>query len=301
MKYQNTQQTGKVSRRSFLTLGCVTMGLWVEGKIRHAQGADLLVERQIADHSGPLAPKVLSDLPVLKLPHVTSNGAKVPIVIEMTHPMEPEHYIKSVQVVNPRDPVPLKGMFHFSPANGKVYLAYQARMRDGFANVSVTAECNLHGQLSSSQSIYIPDGKGGCCNAEMPSLDHVSDEIRPPVIRIPELVKRGRIEPDEIIQVQLKMKHPNRTGLVLRNGTFTPVHEPFYLKDLEVLYGGERVSQFDMTSAFSDDPLITFPLRARHDGPLRIILANNKGQRFEATHEIRLSRSKGPSRPRQPE
>ncbi len=271
-------ETQKLSRRSFLTLTCAAVGLLADGRIREAQGGGL--------HDTPLD---VNHSPVLELPHVTMNGAKVPIVVKMSHPMEPEHYIKSVHVVNKGDPVPSKGVFHFSPANGKIYLAFQARMHDGFAKVSLTAECSRHGQLSSTRSIYIPEGNGGCCNAAPLPPDHRSAEIAPPTIRIPELVKRGRIERDEIIHVQLKIKHPNRTGLVLRNGKFFPEFEPFYLASLVVFYETERVSWFEMTSALSDDPFITFPLMVRTDGLLRVILTNNRGQQFEAKREVRVS------------
>ncbi len=207
----------------------------------------------------------------------------------MAHPMEPDHYITTVHVVNERDPVPSKGVFHFTPANGQVYLAFQARLDHGVSEVLVTAECNRHGRWSSSRAINIPEGAGGCAGtASLPGRTK-GPEISPPVIRIPELVKRGRLQSDEIIHVQLKMRHPNRTGLVVRDGKFVQESGPFYLEELDVFYGGERVTRFAMTSALSDDPFITFKLRARREGPLRIVLANNRGQQFEATHQIRVS------------
>ena len=117
-----------------------------------------------------------------------------------------------------------------------------------------------------------------------------SDErILPPALRIPELVQRGSVRRDELIHVQLEMRHPSRTGLTLRNGSFERASDPLYVRDLEVYYGGERVSWFSLTSALSDDPFISFALRARIEAPVRVVLTNNRGQRFEATHEIRLS------------
>lgn len=264
------------------------MGFWGEGRIRRAWGGPP-VRRLSADDPALLSPFERQHVPVLQLPVVTTNGAKVPIVVEMTHPMTLDHYITSVHVVNERDPVPSKGVFHFTPVNGRVYLSFQARMDHGVSEVAVTAECNLHGLWSSSRSINIPEGAGGCAGKAPPVGRTSGEEIRPPVIRIPELVKRGRIRPDEIIHVQVKLRHPNRTGLMVRDGKFVQESEPFFLKDLEVFYGAERVSRFVMTSALSDDPFITFSLRARREEPLRVLLMNNRGQRFEATHEIRFS------------
>jgi len=121
-------------------------------------------------------------------------------------------------------------------------------------------------------------------------VGRASDElIMPPVIRIPELVQRGQIRRDEIIHAQVEIKHPSRTGLMMRDGKFVRESEPLYLEELEVYYGGERVSRFVLTSALSDDPLITFSLLARREGTLKVVLMNNRSQRFEATQEVSFS------------
>ncbi len=284
MNCQTASPPHGLSRRGFLGLASAAVGLWTRRAWAGPPGRHLL-----AGDPALLSPFEREHLPMLQLPAVTTNGAKVPIVVEMTHPMAPDHYITSVHVANERDPIPSKGMFHFTPANGRVFVAFQTRMDRGASEVSVTAECNRHGKWSSRRAIDIPEDAGGCAGTA-PSLGRTSGEdIRPPVIRIPELVQRGRIRPDEIIHAQVKMRHPNRTGLLFREGRFVQESEPLYLKELEVYYGGDRVSRFAMTSALSDDPFITFSLLARREGSLAVLLVNNRGQRFEAKHEIRFS------------
>lgn len=270
-----------------LGVASAAVGLWAEGRIRRAWGGS---PRQLrTDDPDLLSPFERLHFPVLQLPIVTANGAKVPVVVEMIHPMEPDHYITSVHLVNDRDPVPSKGQFQFTPANGQVHLSFQVRLDHGISVVMATADCNQHGRWTSTRPINIPEGAGGCAGSAPPPGRPRGPEIDPPVIRIPQLVKYGRVRPDEIIDVQLKIRHPNRTGLVYRDGKFIQESEPFYLQDLQAYYSGERVSRFAMTSALSDDPFITFKLRARSEGSLRIVLANNRGQRFEVTHEIRFS------------
>ena len=95
-------------------------------------------------------------------------------------------------------------------------------------------------------------------------------------------MRTGRVRSDEVLEAQLLMRHPNRTGLVRRDGKFVAEAEPFHLRELEVLYRDARVSRFVFTSALSDDPLVTFRVRAGHGGVLRALLANTRGQRFEA-------------------
>jgi len=114
-------------------------------------------------------------------------------------------------------------------------------------------------------------------------------EIHPPEIRIAELVQHGRIRRGELIHPQLKIRHPNRTGLAESNGSFVQASEPLYLQQMEVWFGGERVSRFELTPALSDDPFITFALLASREGPLEVRLVNNRGQRFETVQEIHFS------------
>jgi sulfur-oxidizing protein SoxY len=223
--------------------------------------------------------------PLLAMPSATSNGARVPIRVEVPHPMEPDHHVTSLQVVNPRDPVPVKGVFHFTPHNGRAYVAFQARLDEGRSTVNATAECGRHGRFAATAPVTILEGGGGCAGGAPPALA-LTDEIRAPVIRIPQLIAEGAIGAGDIIDVQVKTKHPNRTGLVVRDGQFVQDSDPFHLKEMEVFYGAERVSRFLLTAALSDNPLITFKLRARPGETIRVRLTNTRDQRFEATHRI---------------
>jgi len=54
--------------------------------------------------------------------------------------MDPGHYVTSLSVVNERDPVPLKGVFHFTPLNGQVYVAFQIRLDHGASEVAAMEE-----------------------------------------------------------------------------------------------------------------------------------------------------------------
>jgi sulfur-oxidizing protein SoxY len=229
--------------------------------------------------------------PVLRAPIVAANGGKVPLVLEMAHPMEAEHYIRSVEVTNARDPIPSKGVFEFTPANGQVYLAFQARMDEGVAEITMTVECSVHGRSTSPPvSITIADGTGGCAGpgATAPPRALV---VRPPEIRIPALLKGESLHPGEVFAVQVGLTHPSRTGLTRRDGQFVATVEPFYLQRIEIFYDEEPVSRFLTTAALSDDPLLTFRMRARRDGLVRVVATSNRDQRLMATHAVRLSPS----------
>ncbi len=273
----------RLSRRGFITWAAASVGLY--GRRAWAGPGD---RRLSVGDPARLSPFEREHLPVLSLPVATSNGAKVPMVVEMTHPMTPDHYVASVGVVNERDPVASKGVFHLTPGNGRVYLAWQARLGEGPSQLSVTAECNRHGAWTARWSIEVAPGGGGCARdpAEWPRTP--GEDIRGPVLRIAELVQRGHLRRDEIVHAQVKMRHPNRTGLAVLDGVLVRESDPFYLKALELYYCGEQVSRLALTPALSDDPFITLALRVSRDGPLLVRLLNSRGQQFEATHAIQV-------------
>jgi hypothetical protein len=193
-------------------------------------------------------------------------------------------------VTNERDPISAKGTLHLTPACGRVHLAFQARMHQGLSSVTATAVCNLHGAFSASSPVEIPEGAGGCLSDGQPDVGRArGDDVAPPVIRIPELVERGTIRRGEIVHLQVKMRHPNRTGLAIRDGELVRESEPIHLDTVEVLQDDEPVCLFSATSALSDDPLISFALLVRRAGTVRVVVTNSLGQRFEATHELHVA------------
>lgn len=272
----------EVSRRGFLGLTSAAAGLWLTP-------AWASRTRFLGNDASPLSALEREHFVSVRLPARTRNGHKVPIVVEMSHPMTPDHHITMLEVVNDTDPIPSKGIVHLTPASGVVYVAFQARMDEGDSQVTVTADCNRHGRWAARRSISVAENGGGCSGTAPPFARTAGDDLHPPEIRIPELVNRGEIRRGEIIHPQLKIRHPNRTGLVERDGAFVRATEPLYMKEMEVRFGGQTVSQFEFTPALSDDPFITFALLASHEASLEVRIANNRGERFTATREIRFS------------
>jgi sulfur-oxidizing protein SoxY len=228
-------------------------------------------------------------MPKLILPAMTRNGTHVPVVVKMNHPLEQNHYIRQIQVLNESDPVPSKGIFHPSPANGEIYFAFQARMHSGTSTVLAIAECNLHGRWTARQRITIPDGQGGCATAEPDKKVRYEDEISPPVIRIPELVRRGYLTKGERAEVQVKFKHPSKTGLAYENKRFIQIENPLYLTSMQVFYGNRLVSRYEMTPGLSDNPFLTLKLKFTEEKPIHIVFTNSLGQQFRAVQEVVLS------------
>jgi len=274
---------GAVTRRRLLIVAAAAGGLGLARGCLH-EGATVAAGSEGGVRPAPVRERVP---PEIRLPTLTENGAKVPIVVKVDHPMDTGHHVTSIAVINERDPLPGKGEFIFSAANGQAYVAFQARLDDGPSTVRANVECSQGTRWTGVGTTRVVDGAGGCGGAAPPH-DRVSAEIRPPVIRLPRLSRGERIDAGQVIDVQVVMQHPVRTGLERHGNAWIQVSEPFYVTELAVFLGADRVSYFRLTPAVSDNPLITFRLRPRVESVLHVVVRNNRGARFEAEHPIRF-------------
>ena len=245
-----------VSRRALLLTGTLT--LVAPGRL-HAQSA---LER---DHRT-----------VIDAPAVAEDPSAVPLQVSLHHPMEADHFIRSIEIRLDADPVPYKGTFFFTPANGQAAVAFSMRSGAG-GLLKVTAECSRHGRFVATKEMRVTEG--GCAGPP----DMTRDRVGTPRLRLPESARPG-----DIIQVRTKVDHNSYTGLVLKSGKYVRQAPEFYVKQMQVFVDDQRISEFQMTSAVSANPLIRFPLRVARSGTLRVVFTNNEGQSWEAAQRIRM-------------
>ena len=99
-------------------------------------------------------------VPKVTLPPVVEDGNQAPIVVRIDHPMEENHYIKSIQILNFKDPVVIKGQCFFTPMSGEAYFGTQIRLAGGESRVWVVSECNRHGKYATYRDVKV--AAGGC-------------------------------------------------------------------------------------------------------------------------------------------
>ncbi len=241
--------------------GSVVAGLWSVVLPRVARG------QQKSD---------LTHRPQIDLPVLADDPVAVPLQISVDHPMEPEHFIRSLAVSLETDPVPYKGTFLFTPANGRACVTFQFRSGIGGV-VKVAGECTRHGRFTGSREVRVVEG--GCTTAP----DRTARErLGNPMIRLPRSLRAG-----EVVEVRTKLDHNSYTGLALKNGRFVRELPEFYVKQMLVFLDDQKISEFQMTSAVSPNPLIRFPLKVRGAGTLRVVFVNNQGLRWEAVEPVR--------------
>ena len=99
-------------------------------------------------------------IPKVTLPPVVEDGNQAPVIVEIDHPMDNDHYIKSVQILNFNDPVVIKGQCFFTPQSGQAFVSTQIRLAGGERRVWVVSECNQHGKWAISKDVKV--AAGGC-------------------------------------------------------------------------------------------------------------------------------------------
>ncbi|MGH7264998.1 MAG: thiosulfate oxidation carrier protein SoxY [Candidatus Rokuibacteriota bacterium] len=235
-------------------------------------GAALLAPRRVAAQGLPEgAHRVEIELPIL-----SEEPAAVPIRLEIDHPMEPDHFIRSVEVVAERDPVPHKGTFLFTPDNGRPWVAFHMRSGAG-GPLRAVAECSRHGRFEGSKELRVVEG--GCTTA--PDRQG-QDRAGHPMLRLPRAMRSG-----QLVEVRAKVDHASHTGLALKDGRFVRESPEFFVRQMLVFLDERKVSEFQMTAAVSANPLVRFPWRAR-SGTLKVVFVNSEGQRWDVSQEVRI-------------
>ena len=115
----------------------------------------------------------------------------------------------------------------------------------------------------------------------------MAKRIKPPRMRLPRKAKK-----DRLLKVKVRFDHPSFTGLGRADETTDPdVNRAIpvsFIRNMLVYYGEDLISRFRMSSAISDDPLITFKIMATKNAPIRVVFVDNLGERWEAKGKVKL-------------
>ncbi len=86
------------------------------------------------------------------------------------------------------------------------------------------------------------------------------------------------------------MRHPARTGLrMIAEHVFAKGEPAFYIHKMEVFFRDVLVSTYQMSAALSDDPIITFKLRASEEGSLKVVFTSSDDKIYEASTRLRFT------------
>lgn len=219
------------------------------------------------------------DIFELKAPFRAEDAAIVPISIHSKIPQSEDRYIEKIHIYIDKNPLPLVGIFEFGPASGKADLAMRVRV-DDFSYVRAIATMN-NGDLYMTKSFVRATG---ACSAPPPK--NIEDSIAN--LGAMKMKTIGEVTPEKPNLVQLKILHPNITGLQpLRIGSRV-LPPPHFVKDLDVDFNGEKVFKAQMTFSISMDPALRFFFVPDGNGKITVNGSDTQRNKFSHTHEITL-------------
>jgi len=222
---------------------------------------------------------VAQDVLELKAPFRAEDASIVPISVHVKNPQTESRFIQKIHIYIDKNPLPLVGIFEFGPASGKADLAIRVRV-DDFSYIRAIATMNT-GELYMSKSFV---RASGACSAPPPKSIEDSfanlGKMKMKTIGDPELARPNL--------VQLKILHPNITGLQpLRIGSRV-MPPPHFVNELDVEFNGQKVLKASLTFSVSMDPALRFFFVPDKAGVITVKGSDTKKNEFSHTHEITL-------------
>jgi len=167
----------------------------------------------------------------LTAPPRAEDPALVPISIHTEIPQTDDAFIQKIYVFIDKNPLPLVGIFAFTPVSGRADLAMRIRIDDR-SYVRAIAEMNT-GELYMDERFV--RAVGGC--SAPPGKDLAESMARLGKIKIRIL---GEIQQGEPSLTQLMISHPNITGLAM-DQVRRMKPPPYFVKEIKVSFDGQPV------------------------------------------------------------
>ena len=96
-----------------------------------------------------------------------------------------------------------------------------------------------------------------------------------------------KIARNAVINIRALLSHPMLTGMS-RDQAGIPI-PAYFVNEVEVTYGGERVAHFEWSSGISRDPFVGFSLRANKEAPVTVTWKDNKGGVYASSADVRFT------------
>lgn len=226
----------------------------------------------------PIIEGVQQDIFEIKAPYTAEDATLVPISIHSKIAQKPELFINKITIFVDKNPLPLVGEFELTKDSGKADLAMKIRV-DDFSYVRAIAETS-DGQLYMAKSFVRAKG---ACSAPPPASMEDSRKLLGKM-RMKTIGKLALGEPN---LMQIKIRHPNITGMAPIKIGSRVIPPAFFVKELEVDFNGKLVLKAKTTFSISMDPAFRFFFVPDKEGVLVVRGSDTKNNKFESSHEVK--------------
>lgn len=214
----------------------------------------------------------------LKAPYTAEDASVVPISIHTKIPQTEDRYIKQMHVFVDMNPMPLVGKFDFTPHSGKADLAMRIRV-DTFAYVRVVAELNS-GELYMTKSFV--RAKGACSAPPPASMEDSKKLLGKMKMKVV-----GNLKLNEPNLMQVKVRHPNITGMAPIKIGSRIIPPAFFMDTLEVTYNDKPIVKALLTFSVSMDPALRFYFVPEEEGVMTFKGTDTKKNAFSSTYDVK--------------
>lgn len=213
----------------------------------------------------------------LKAPYTAEDASVVPISIHTKIAQTKDRYIKKTHIFVDMNPMPLVGIFEFTPDSGKADLAMRIRV-DTFAYVRAVVELNT-GELFMSKSFV--RAKGACSAPPPPGMEDSKKLLGKMKMKVV-----GDLVLGEPNLMQIKVRHPNITGMAPLKVGSRIIPPAFFVDTLEASYNNKLIVKAILTFSVSMDPALRFYFVPEEEGVMTVKGTDTKKNEFSSTHNV---------------
>ncbi len=216
------------------------------------------------------------DMLELDAPVRAEDAAVVPIAMRARLPHTASSYVSKLHLVIDNNPSPIAAIFSFTPQSGRADIETRVRV-DEYTFVRAIAETSDGRLLMRTRFVK---ASGGC--SAPPGKD--------PQAALASLGKmKLRVDGDVVMNkptlVQLMISHPNDSGLAMNQLTrqFTP---RWFVRTVNVAYGGQPVLSADLDFAISENPNLRFYFVPRGPGKLTVDVTDSNQTAWKGSLDV---------------
>lgn len=211
-------------------------------------------------------------------PYRAEDAALTPVSITAKIPQTEERYIESYLLLVDKNPQPLVGTFHMTPAMGRADLAMRVRINE-YTNFRAVARMNTGEHYLVTNFVK---AQGGCSAPPAGDLQAAMNRMGRMKFRT---VEEGA---DAGFALgQFKLSHPNITGMQLdqRTRAYIPEH---YVKTITLTFNDQEVMRADVGFSVSEDPTFRFFFKPETGGTMKAYVVDSKGLEFSEEFEVKI-------------
>jgi len=275
-----------MARREITAAGAALLASLALGGVRGARAAAQASDNPEASEiwrkvraslfeTRPIA-NVGDDTLLLDAPVRAEDAAVVPIAMRARLPHTTSSFVTKLYLVIDNNPSPIAAIFSFTPQSGRADIETRVRV-DEYTFVRAIAETNDGRLLMRTRFVK---ASGGC--SAPPGKD--------PQAALATLGKiKLRVDGDVVINkptlVQLMISHPNDSGMAMNQLTrqFTP---RWFVRTVNVAYGGQSVLSADLDFAISENPNLRFYFVPRGPGRLSVDVTDSNQTAWKSSLDV---------------